>query len=630
MPTLQQSPGATTTDYISDLFLTNSVFVIAACLALVWLSWQCWRQHREPFLVLWMLSWTSYLVARAVTMVQIGNGHPETSHLTAIALSTCSQTLYYLHVVLTMAGAWCAAKGPGNRPPRRAIAWSIVGILLVTLLIAVLTQPAATGVRMFLRVGLRCLVTSVVCAISAGALLLHGRRIGRLGPKLCALGLTGGAILFGLHAYAFSVGRYTEVAYLGGFEVLVICMIGLGLVLWWKEGLLVDAERTSQELVDRTRALLQAQRMESIGKLASSVAHDFNNVLTVVLGNMDSLLRRPDLTDTARAGLDETRNAAIHAARVTSQLLTLARRPSSSPRVFDLNHEVNQLLPLLRRLAGDRVELRTELAPDALPVRVACGQVEQILLNLVVNSRDAIEGHGVVTIETERIRRASGSEVRLLAKDTGVGMTAAVRDRCGEIFFTTKGDRGTGLGLASIHSILKDTGGTMAIDSAPGQGTTVCLTWPEAETCAERERDLPVVVLPRPTAATILLVEDEVMVRNVTRRALEGSGYHVLAPESSMAAAALLRDEWATFELLLTDVAMPGLSGPELARLARELRPGLCIRFMSGFIDEERQAQLPEDCALLAKPFTRHELLAFVAQALVQPSQTVMATETDS
>ena len=613
---IQTGPRQSPVPDFGYLFTANSVFVMMACLVLVWLSWLCWRQHRQPFLVLWMAGWLCYLAARALTMVQLDHGSAMSSPWAPIALSGASQSLYYAHVLLTMTGVWCVASSRGRRVPVKGLIAGLAAVVAITFVIAAQTQAGSMAVRMWLRVGVRCIATAVVFGASAWGLFWHGQRTRQQGPKLLALGFFGGALMFGQLAYAFTVGRYTEVAYLGAFEVLVVCAIGLGLVIWWNEGLYANAERTSQEIADRTRTMLQAQRMESVGKLASGVAHDFNNVLTVVLGNMESLLRTKDLPDAMRSSLEETRIAAVHATRITSRLLTLAKSPGGQPRVFDLNHEVRQLQPLLRNLVGLRVVLDLDLGDRELPVLLMPGQLEQILLNLVVNARDAIEGDGRITIVAHESQGDRGSEVCLVAVDSGVGMTAEVRERCGEMFFSTKGDRGTGMGLASVRSILADTRGTMHIESAPGAGTKIRITWPKAEAAGRPEEERPVVIPARPVPANVLLVEDESAVRGVTVRALEAAGYRVVAPSDPRDAAALLADASQEFDLLLTDVAMPHLTGPELARLARRVRPRLPIRFLSGFVDPEQHPDLLQHGPILAKPFSRQELLAFVSAAL--------------
>lgn len=629
------APQQTVEEVWNGFFLANSAFVSLACLLLVWISWRSHRRHRSALLPLWIGSWSCYLVARVVTVLQIGHpggvGPFAGSPVASMAASALSQCLYYLHVVLMVVGVLCVVDGERWRPRLRTLVWTVCGLVVMTGLLVYATREASLGARMFWRVGLRCTITAVVCTFAGWRLFGYGRRTHRLGAQLVAVALLTGGALFGMHAYAFTIGRYTEVAYLGGLEVLVVCAIGLGLVLWLEEGLHAEAKHASHEIVSRAQAMLQAQRMESVGQLAGGVAHDFNNVLTVVLGNSEELLRRPDLPPAIRQGLEESRHAALHAARLTSQLLTMARHPGTNLRCFELNREVTTLLPLLRNLVGVGNELRVDLCAGPVHVTLMRGHLEQILTNLVVNARDAIQGTGHVTLVT-RLEQVDGrSDAVLQVRDSGAGMPESVRARVGELFFTTKGTHGTGLGMATVRSILVDTSGTLSIESAPGAGTTIRIAWPATSPSKAAPTTPPDFLLARPVAATILLVEDEPMVRTVTTRVLEAAGHRVLAPATSVDAAAMLREPATAIDLMVTDIVMPEWTGPQLAELARAVRPRLPIRFVSGFVDADLQQKLPPDIPVLLKPFTRQELLGYVAAALqVRPSHPAPAAASHS
>lgn len=598
-------------------FTVHSLFVVAACALLVWVSWQSYRQHRLAFLKLWAASWMSYLLARLLTLMETGLLG---DHLTGPLRTTCSalsQTGFYVHVWLLVICLRSLAGHREARLGRRRLLLVLGGIFAFAGGLTLATSGSGRELRVMLQVGLRCAVTAAAFAACGVLLVRHGHRIRRLGAQFVGVTLLFGATSYGLHAYAFSFDTVFEFSpYLGSFEILVVCAIGLGLVLWMQEDVNEQARQINHELGERTSALLQAQRLESIGQLAGGVAHDFNNVLTVVIGNTESLLRQRDLPNRVRTSLEETHHAAMQAAKMTGQLLTLARNPASAVRAIDIGREVHEILPLLRSLVGARIRIVVATADPPLRVLLKRGHVEQVLINLVTNARDAIPDTGTVRIIVEREMVDGGSRIVLSAVDSGTGMPESVQRRVGELFFTTKGGSGTGMGMASVRSILAETEGRMRVESKKGGGTTVTVSWPEVDSKPEGASEPAVVQLPRPPGATILFAEDDAMVRNVTRRTLEGAGFRVLVEEDSTNAARVARDHEGTIDLLLSDVVMPGLSGPELAQAVRDVRPGIKVRFISGYIDAEHSAKLPDMAPVLGKPFTRQELLAFVQSAL--------------
>jgi PAS domain S-box-containing protein len=392
----------------------------------------------------------------------------------------------------------------------------------------------------------------------------------------------------------------------------------------------------SMDITDRKRLeeqLLQAQKMEGLGRLAGGIAHDFNNLLTVVVG-CAQLLEAPALSPEQRHHVDRIRDAAERAAALTHQLVTFARGQIMRPRAVDLNALVLDIEKLLRRVLGDDVTLLSRPAPDLEPVEVDPGQLEQVLLNLAVNARDAMPRGGRLVLATRNVpaddaRRCGGPYapdsdcVELTVRDTGTGMDGKTLGRIFEPFFTTKpGGQGTGLGLATCYGIVKRVGGHIWAESTLGVGTVFHLLLPRSD-----KRPAPLAV-PAPASRadgggggeTILVVEDHAAVRDVTVRSLARHGYQVLAaanPEEALRRAGALPAE---LELVVTDVVMPGMSGPEMvARLLVE-RPRLRVLYVSGYSQDALKKGAPgAEHDLLHKPFTPDQLAAKVREILDRP-----------
>jgi two-component system, cell cycle sensor histidine kinase and response regulator CckA len=365
--------------------------------------------------------------------------------------------------------------------------------------------------------------------------------------------------------------------------------------------------------------LLQSQKLESIGRLAGGVAHDFNNLLTVILGAGYLAERDPLLPPTSREHLESIREAAERASQLTSQLLAFARKQVFQLRVLDAGDVVREMQGMLRRLIGEDVELRTSLAPGLWPLRADRAQLEQVLVNLSVNGRDAMPGGGALTIETRnvtlgpddaaRVGVAAGEWVRLAVSDTGVGMDESIKEHIFEPFFTTKGRAGTGLGLATCYGIVTQLGGTITVETAPGKGSTFTVLLPrvrERVEVATKQADAV-----QGGRETVLIVEDEPLVRNLATNGLALHGYRVLAAASGQEALELLRGA-THVDLLVTDVIMPGMGGRALAEQARVVRPSMKLVFMSGYTETE----LPPGAAFLQKPFTPAVLARTVREAL--------------
>jgi two-component system cell cycle sensor histidine kinase/response regulator CckA len=376
--------------------------------------------------------------------------------------------------------------------------------------------------------------------------------------------------------------------------------------------------------------LRQAQKMEAIGMLAGGVAHDFNNLLMVVWGFADQLLEQIPAEDPLRRCVEPIWKAAEKGASLTRQLLAVSRRDPVKPRVIDLNATVTEMNRMLVRLIGGAIQVETVASADPCLVELDPGHAEQLLLNLVVNARDAMPRGGHLTIETRTVqvgpvqaRRhvdlAPGPYVTLTVRDTGVGMDARVRSHMFEPFFTTKtAGQGTGLGLATVYGIVKQARGSIACESAPGQGTTFRVFLPRAVGPGASEAQAPAVA-PARASATVLLVESEADARELIRGYLAAVGYRVLEASHPQEALELCRGQAGVpIDLLIADLVMPQMTGPELARALRAERPQARVLFMSGAAEAVTDDQGLADArvAVLHKPFRAGELQARVHDVL--------------
>jgi two-component system, cell cycle sensor histidine kinase and response regulator CckA len=396
-------------------------------------------------------------------------------------------------------------------------------------------------------------------------------------------------------------------------------------------GQVVFYETFARDITERRQLesqLLQAQKMEAVGRLAGGVAHDFNNLLTVILSYSDLLLE--DLPSDApdREDVEEIRKAAIAASTLTRQLLAFSRQQVLQPRVLDVNEVIAGTEKLLGRLLGEDVRFTTTLAAKLGAVKVDPGQLEQIIMNLAVNARDAMPRGGRLTIETANVEldeayvrghplAQPGRYVMLAVTDTGVGMDAATQARIFEPFFTTKEPgKGTGLGLATVHGIVKQHGGSIWVYSEPGRGTSFKIYLPRVD-----EPVSPHVATPAEAVGgseTVLVTEDVAAVRAVAKQMLERQGYTVLEAPDGEAAITLVEQYAEVIHLLLTDVVMPDVSGRELATRLQALRPHLKVLYMSGYTDDAivRHGILEEGIAYLQKPFTPDTLARKVRAVL--------------
>jgi PAS domain S-box-containing protein len=391
--------------------------------------------------------------------------------------------------------------------------------------------------------------------------------------------------------------------------------------------------------------LRQSQKMEAVGRLAGGIAHDFNNLLMVISGYSEFLLDRLGPDPALRSPAQEIASAAVRATTLTRQLLAFSRKQMLAPKILDLNGVVTENFKMLTRMIGEDIDLVMVPATDLGSVRADAGQIEQVIMNLAVNARDAMPSGGKLTIETSNVSLDEeyarfhaplkpGNYVMLAISDTGAGMDSETQSHIFEPFFTTKGPKGTGLGLSTVYGIVKQSGGYIWVFSEPGKGTTFKIYLPRVAEPAET----PALVAPHAEATateagteTILLVEDEANLRYLARQYLEKQGYRVLEAADGAVAVQIAVAHEGMIQLLLTDVIMPGMNGRELAQRISEIRPNVKILYMSGYTENVigRNGTLDAGVRLLQKPFTLRDLKSKVREVLdTIPPEVAMSVQT--
>ena len=403
--------------------------------------------------------------------------------------------------------------------------------------------------------------------------------------------------------------------------------------LLWLDGVIIDINEQRQMQVEKERLqaqLLQAQKMESVGRLAGGVAHDFNNMLQTILGYCDLTLNELPAGDPLQDNLNEIRKAARRSADLTRQLLAFARKQTAAPRVLDLNDTVAGMLKMLQRLIGENIDLVWMPGHELWRVKIDPSQLDQILANLAVNARDAISDTGTITIATENscLDAAAcadypdcppGDYVLLTVSDNGCGMDQATLTQIFEPFFTTKEQgKGTGLGLATVYGIVRQNNGILTVASAPDQGTTFRIYLPRIMAEPADSLLTSVVVAPAGGTETVLLVEDEEAILKLGRTVLELSGYSVLVARNAAEALRLAQEHPGRIHLLITDVVMPEMNGRELSNKLMAQRPGLRCLYMSGYTADivAQHGVLEQGMHFIQKPFTVHDFSDAVRRAL--------------
>ncbi len=375
--------------------------------------------------------------------------------------------------------------------------------------------------------------------------------------------------------------------------------------------------------------LLAAQRMKAIGRLAGGVAHDFNNTLTVIRGQADLLLDDPALDASHRGAVEIILKATEHAATLTRQLLAFSRQQVLQPQVLSLNQVIRDVEPMMSRMLDADIEVHTELDDELANVSADRGQVEQVLLNLAVNARDAMPSGGILRIATENVVIDAayarsfpylvkpGAYARITVSDTGAGLDQVTREHIFEPFFSTKSDNpGTGLGLSTVYGIVKQSGGYIWVDSQPGKGTTFRIYFPVTD--AEIEDVTPLPLLGSDGSETVLLVEDNPDVRTLLRNVLLKRGYSVLEAENGREALDVIDNYPRPVDLLVTDIVMPEMNGREIAHLITQRQPGIRVLLISGYTEEaaQRPGILEPGTPFLEKPFSMEAFTNKVREVL--------------
>jgi signal transduction histidine kinase/ActR/RegA family two-component response regulator len=487
----------------------------------------------------------------------------------------------------------------------------VVGLLVVSALaVAIWSGPGADAPFSFLA------LPFVVWA---------GLRFGARGAALVVALLTGLAMVLAVAGLGPVAALPIPTAQAATFLFLLMAAI-TGQVL---AAMVAERDDAQKKRVQLEELLRHSQKMEAVGRLAGGVAHDFNNLLTAILGYTDIVLHGMDPKDPRRADAEQVERAATRAADLTRQMLAFSRREAQQPTPIDLNRLLGKVEPMLRRVVGEDVQL-TIVTKSTRPVaRIDPGQMEQVILNLAVNARDAMVDGGRLTIETsdaevdedtaaENHEARLGPHVLLTVTDTGSGMTAAVRARLFEPYFTTKAaGKGTGLGLSTVYGIVRQSDGHISVTSEVGAGTSFRIMLPLATGEPISEADPALQKLPG-GAEHILLLEDDSIVRRVSRDLLNRLGYSVTEAASGRAGIALGSDDTRHFDLLICDVILGDLSGPSVAEALRALRPAMRVLYTSGYTDDAivRTGVLEEGKPFLAKPFTPLQLARKVREVL--------------
>jgi two-component system cell cycle sensor histidine kinase/response regulator CckA len=401
---------------------------------------------------------------------------------------------------------------------------------------------------------------------------------------------------------------------------------------------ITERKHAEAELKESEHQLRQAQKMEAVGRLSGGIAHDFNNLLSVIIGYADELDPSLAEPEKLRKNAEQIKKAGLRAASLTRQLLAFSRQQVLQPKILELNAAVTELAKMLKRLIGADIELTLQLDPGAGSVKADQSQLDQVIVNLVVNARDAMPDGGKLILQTSHTELSEqqaarmhfvqpGSYVQLTVTDTGTGMDAETVAHIFEPFFTTKEKgRGTGLGLSTVYGIIKQSDGYILVDSELGKGTSFRIFLPHVTESAHAPT---VKVETAPAAAvtsTVLVVEDEESLRDLISEVLRRHGYRVLAASDGAKALEAARAHRGQIQLLLTDVVLPGIGGPILAKQLTSEQPGMKTLYMSGYSDFNAfGTNLPPDSPLLHKPFTKEALLEEVGQTLTRTGSEVLA-----
>ena len=629
-----------------DLTTLYSIFLVqmagAACFAV--LLGRFYRTYERLYLREWARSWAALCIYVLGAFLGVaGMRDLAVQHPIRLVMTVVTLTAGYWQIAWLLFGTYAVAKRQSVSPRTSARILGVVFVGAVVLAVLFTGDPNAGGQRYFLRVGLRSLVAGIAY-LTAGAWLARDRGWQQGAGRSIVIAAFA---IYGLEQLNYFTTNLIELlgfysfgpglVLFGFFDFFIQFGMGLGMVIWLMETERDELVRTSKALQRSEQRLRQSQRLEVVGQLAGGVAHDFNNLLTVILGRSQLLLQRMGASSADRAEVQQIDEAAERGAILVRQLLAFSRQQVLAPRSVNLNDVVRNVQTMLQRSIGEQVLIECRLEEALGWTRVDPAQLEQVLVNLVFNARDAMPTGGTVTIETSNIDNAleeadsiagdgSGGHVVLTVTDTGVGMDEETRKRVFEPFYTTKEfGKGSGLGLATAYGMINQSGGTITVDSAEGRGTIVRICLPQSAAAEETSIDtaapepIPFTADQEVGGETVLVVEDEERIRGLLDTVLGDNGYRVLIATNGREALELAAQHDNQIDLLLTDVVMPRMGGAELADELQSTAPDLRVLFMSGYSEEILARQLITGSrVLLEKPFTIVQLLDTVRSTLAR------------
>ncbi len=626
-----------------SLYASYLVQIIGTAFLAVLLA-RFYRVYGHSYLREWSWSWAalSVYVSGGLAAILWSRAYAP-DHPLRLLVAMATLIGGYTQVACLLFGTYSVARGHPVEPRRRRLflgACIVVGVVFALLFTR---DAAAAEARFFVRIGIRSLAAGV-------AYLAAGIWLGRMGGWRRGVGraiVVAAFFLYGaeqLNYFAFNLIEFLglgsagpELALLGFLDLLLQFAMGLGMVIWLLEEERDELERTADALHRSEERLRQSQRLEAVGRLAGGIAHDFNNLLTIITGRGQRLLPRLPRGSEEREEARQIDEAAQRGADLVRQLLAFSRRQVLAPTHVQANQAVRNVAGMLQRSLGEHVSFECKLDPDLGWALVDPSQLEQVLVNLALNARDAMPDGGVLTMSTQNLHvsadradslagLAPGDHVEVAVRDTGMGMDDDVRRKIFDPFYTTKEiGRGSGLGLAMVYGIVRQSGGVVQVDSAPDEGTEVRVIFPRVPSPSVDEACKP----ERASAAradrveeaeighTVLVVEDDERIRGMLGAVLRDNGYEVIVARDGVEALDIARKGEQQIDLLLTDVVMPGLGGPELAERLSEENVDLNVLFMSGYSEEIVSSRMPgPSAALLEKPFSLPDLLERVRQSL--------------
>jgi len=614
----------------TDLIVQSSLTPVAFSLVLALVLGAAHRAWRQQYLACWAGYWGLYVAAwpcAAVFFWGQATGH---AGLTTIAGTICNTVAFAARGLFVLGTAMYMGWKRPSRAQVRLIAMAMVAVAAV----GELVRLAATTGRLpgWAALPFRTFFVGGVVHFVVGFAVLRSRRPHPVPQAVlfAALLVSGCSDAWDFFGELLRGPEWTDS--LAGLRIsLFVSQVTDSLCA---AGMLVAAIGTESERAERAIAVLKSRdeqidrmkRLEIVARLAGGLAHDFNNLLTVIVGTLEFLRQRMPEGDEGLGDVECASMAATRAAKLTRQLLTFARQQRVEPRIIDMGSVVTSLDRMLAALAGERVERRLRIAKNLWPVSIDPTQVEQLIVNLVVNARDAMTGGGTLTIEVDNIilglggraseaaRVPDGDWVQLVVEDTGAGMSDEVQKRIFEPFFTTKpAGKGTGLGLATVYGIVQQAAGHIAVRSRQGKGTRFAIWFPRQK--ARSQGRTVAVAHGRSSNEKVLLVENEAMVRRIVARQLEAGGYRVIQAESGGEALRLPIDDVA---LVVSDVVMADIDGWELVRKLRHRRQKLPALFMSGFVPDGPHMPDAEEgpSAFLGKPFTSEQFIGRIRELI--------------